>query len=72
MLLEECRVFDAAFEQLREHAETLTPYGTAFRYPGEAEDPESAEAKEAVRLAEVVLDFMRTRIPDDKGKNIHE
>ena len=49
--------------QLREVAETLTPYGVAFRYPGSVLEPAPSEAKEALRFARIVLDFVAGKTP---------
>lgn len=44
LLVEECADLDISFEELAEAAEILTPYGTAFRYPGNASEPQPSEA----------------------------
>ncbi len=41
----------------------MTPYGVAFRYPGSVLEPAPSEAKEALRLARIVLDFIAGKIP---------
>lgn len=58
LLVDECADLDASFAQLAEAAEILTPYGTAFRYPGDASEPQPAEALEAVACARCVLDHV--------------
>ncbi len=63
MLTSECKPLDHAFTSLEEAAEILTPYGTAFRYPGSTLEPEPDESKEAVDLASRVLDFVKYRLP---------
>jgi len=62
-LVEQSSEFDGTFVQLREAAETLTPYGVAFRYPGSVLEPAPSEAKEALRFARIVLDFVAGKIP---------
>ena len=63
-LLTECEVLDAGFDVLAEAAEALTPFATAFRYPGDALDPEDSDVAEAIELAEAVVAFVLTRIPE--------
>ncbi len=46
-------------EQLVEPSETLTPYATAYRYPGEAEEPTREELDEAIRAARYVLETVQ-------------
>jgi hypothetical protein len=55
-LVEECADLDASFQQLADAAEIRTPYGIAFRYPGDASEPQPSEAREAVVCAGRVLD----------------
>ncbi len=38
--------------QCREAAAVLTPYGTSFRYPGAVAEPDDADLREAISLAE--------------------
>ncbi|CAG0931530.1 MAG: hypothetical protein EFKGCFLK_01903 [Rhodocyclaceae bacterium] len=40
------------FAQYREAAALLTPFGTSFRYPGTLSEPDDAELREALSLAE--------------------
>ena len=62
-LVEQSSEFDGTVVQLREAAETLTPYRVVFRYPGSVLEPAPSEAKEALRLARIVLDFVAGKIP---------
>lgn len=55
LLVDECIDLDASFNELAEAAEILTPYGTAFRYPGDASEPQGPEAQEALACAKRVL-----------------
>lgn len=43
ILVQQALVVDDAFASCFESAELLTPYAIAFRYPGDAEDPERWE-----------------------------
>lgn len=46
------------FAECREAAVVLTPYGTLFRYPGALSDPSDDELREAVSLAERLLEVV--------------
>ena len=53
-------------EQLASHLRattSLTPYGVDLRYPGDRPDASPAEAREAVRLAQIVRDAVLTLLP---------
>ena len=54
-LVDEFADLDPSFSCLGDDAETLTPYGTAFRYPGEESEPLASDAIDAVRCAERIL-----------------
>jgi len=56
LLVDACTDLEASFAELAEAAEVLTPYGTAFRYPGDVSEPQPTEALEAVACARRVLD----------------
>lgn len=64
-LIDQCITFDNSFEQIRNISEILTPYATAFRYPGDVLEPNFADAEEALRLAGDLLDFVRKKVPDE-------
>jgi len=69
VLVEQCKKIDSTFEQLVDIAETLTPYATAFRYPGDILEPEESDTEESVKLANRVLNFVLERMPEEvKGK----
>ena len=71
VLVEQCKEIDSTFGQLEDIAETLTPYATAFRYPGDILEPEPADTEESLELAGRVLDFVLERMPEEvKGKII--
>lgn len=61
-ILAQCEAIDPAFRSLLAAAQVLSPYATRFRYPGGLLEPEIDEAREAVELAERVLDFVRQRL----------
>lgn len=56
---------DAAFSQLADAADALTPYATRFRYPNAtfAVEPLPVEYDEALRHAQAVYDFVFSRLP---------
>ncbi|MBV5335955.1 HEPN domain-containing protein, partial [bacterium] len=57
LLLDECTGLDPSFDRLADGAAMLTPYGTAFRYPGNVKEPTLSEAREAVEAARSILDL---------------
>ena len=59
LLIDACVELDASFRALEEAAEIITPYGTTFRYPGDATEPLSSDALEAVDCAKRILDHVR-------------
>jgi len=65
VLVDQCEKFDQSFEGLREAADILTPYATAFRYPGDILEPSSDDAAEALMLARKVMDFVTEKMPSD-------
>ena len=56
---------DPAFAGLREAAEALTPFATAFRYPGDVLEPEPSDVEEGMALAEMVVEFVQVKVPDE-------
>ena len=65
ILLELCIPFSTDFENFRDAVETLTPYATGFRYPQDVFDPQQDEAKEALKMANSVLEFVLCLLPSD-------
>lgn len=63
-LLSLCADIDSTFYQLSDAAELLTPLATEFRYPGDILEPEPSDAEEAYRVAEQVVTFVISRLPD--------
>lgn len=62
-LVLQCTERDPEFQLPQEAAETLTPFATAFRYPGDLAEPDPADVAEAMELAQRVLDFVAHRLP---------
>jgi HEPN domain-containing protein len=67
-LIEQCVDVDPAFAQLREAAEALTPFATVFRYPGDVLEPEPSDVEEGMALAEMVVEFVKARLPEEMTK----
>jgi len=60
---------DAAFAESLGEAATLTPYGVEARYPGDAPDVTAEEAHNALRVARLVRDQVRSSLqPHRKAK----
>ena len=66
-LLQIAAADDRAFLQWMGAAITLTPYATAYRYPGEVvvSEPDRAEFDEALELATDFMTFVLSRLPDN-------
>lgn len=62
VLVEQCILQDDDFENLRNAAEILTPYATAFRYPGDSLEPIAADVEEAIQLADEVYSFVLNKM----------
>ena len=63
-LLGFCEDIDSSFSELSDAAELLTPLATEFRYPGDILEPSASDADEALKLAEKVVRFVMSRLPD--------
>lgn len=62
-ILEKCLSMDLSFTALADTGiEILTPYGTVIRYPDDFYMPDNSETEEAIRLAEVVENFIKAKI----------
>lgn len=59
--------YESAFVECEDSAIQLTPYATAYRYPGESAilEPSRAELAEAFILAEALFQFVCSRLPQD-------
>ncbi|HEX9092962.1 MAG TPA: HEPN domain-containing protein [Coriobacteriia bacterium] len=53
---------DATLEPILRRASRLTVYAWKFRYPGEADEPPLAEAREALEIARAVVAAVEERI----------
>jgi len=62
---EACLGVDATLKGLVDRAAPLTEYAWKFRYPGEPEEPASAEAKEALALARELFEAILMRLPEE-------
>jgi HEPN domain-containing protein len=60
--VELCSEVDERFKELANYADCLTPYATAFRYPGVDLDPDIDDVKEAISMAETILDFVKNKV----------
>ena len=58
-LLHACELIDARFHQFASVAQTLTPYASEFRYPGQRLEPLESEARQAVQDATRIVAFVR-------------
>jgi len=63
VLVEQCMGKDSSYAELLDLADLLTPYATAFRYPGDVLQPGREDAQIAMSAAESVLNFVLTRLP---------
>ncbi|MGH8583122.1 MAG: HEPN domain-containing protein [Gammaproteobacteria bacterium] len=61
-LVELCFRADPSFQNLKDAASELTDYAVASRYPDEWRDIPCAEAIEAVRLTEIILNFVQGKV----------
>ncbi len=68
VLIGQCAEFDRGFEDLSALSDVLTPYATAFRYPGDIVEPSAPDAEEAVIMAERIVAFVLQRMPDEVTK----
>jgi HEPN domain-containing protein len=62
ILLDLCKNFDNAFEELRLQAITLNEFDTAFRYPNADLNPERSEVQTAINYAEVIFEFVKQKV----------
>lgn len=69
LLVQQCVELDETFNQLRDAAEVLTPYATAFRYPGDVLEPDPSDVEEAMRLAEFAMSFVLEKIPNEAKRD---
>lgn len=62
-LMDLCEAQEPGFAALREAAESLSPYATEIRYPGESIELTLADAREALVAAEMLCGFVRDHLP---------
>jgi HEPN domain-containing protein len=64
-LVIQAATLDKGFEALENPAEILTPYATAFRYPGGSYEPlpTREEFDEALQYAQTIYDFVLNLLP---------
>jgi HEPN domain-containing protein len=65
VLIEQCSGFNEGFKELLGYSEILTPYATAFRYPGDVLEPARPDAEEAAGLAERIVEFVIQKMPEE-------
>lgn len=65
VLVENCCRIDESFRKLFPDAEEIAPYGTAFRYPDIALEPDRADVLEAISKAEAIFEFVKGKIAHD-------
>ena len=58
ILLDACAKFDPAFEDLKNEANFVNPFGIMFRYPGAEMSPDIETVKEAIVAAEKIYNFV--------------
>ncbi|MBM3708543.1 MAG: HEPN domain-containing protein [Actinobacteria bacterium] len=57
-LLDKCVVVEESFQKWYPAAETVTPYATLFRYPGDYEEPEIEDVEEALKYSKEIINFV--------------
>jgi len=68
-LIELAMRVDRSFEQIIESGERLTPYAVEIRYPGIlVEEPSMDKAKEAIKMAVKIKEFVLARLPLSEEK----
>ncbi|TVR71867.1 MAG: HEPN domain-containing protein [Sphaerobacteraceae bacterium] len=63
-LVEQCSTHDGSFIELKEIAESLTPYATEARYPDTELDMSREALADSQRMVTSALAFVRGRLPD--------
>lgn len=54
---------DKKMPEVLRDAATLTPYGVDYRYPGDYPEVTESDAEKALRLADLVREEVRSRLP---------
>ena len=67
-LVEQAAKLNPGFQQLAQPAAVLTPYVSAFRYPGGADEPMPTreEFDEALQHAQAIYDFVLNLLPAEE------
>jgi HEPN domain-containing protein len=65
LLLDRVVVIEPAFETWRDAADRLTPLATAYRYPGQSDDPLPEEFEEALDDATSIVNQVIAMLPVD-------
>jgi HEPN domain-containing protein len=70
-LVELAETYEPAFVRWEDAAITLTPYATAYRYPGESTtlEPSRGEFDEALKLASDLVSFVLSLLPKEVQPN---
>jgi HEPN domain-containing protein len=65
LLVKQAAKLNPGFSQFEKAASVLTPYVSAFRYPGGSDEPmpTRAEFDEALQHAQAIYDFVRALLP---------
>ena len=58
-----CVEIDASLRVVADRASPLSEYAWKFRYPGEVDEPERAEAEAALAAAQSIYEAILTRLP---------
>jgi HEPN domain-containing protein len=61
---QQCVKLDATLRPFSDQAAPLSEYAWKFRYPGEADEPERAEAELALAAARNIYEAVLTRLPE--------
>ena len=61
---------DLSVSKILISADLLTPYATAFRYPGDVMEPTRDEMNEGFKRAEDLVAFTMSLLPDELPKEL--
>ncbi len=64
VLVDLCALSEPSFQDLKDSADSLTPYATEFRYPSDTIEPDISEAEEALTMTDSILNFVIKLLPD--------
>ena len=63
LLIRQAAQQTATFEKWLDIGKQLTPYATAFRYPGEVVEPTVQQVKQALKAAGAFYEFVLSQLP---------